>query len=212
MSESRSLLFVDDYDMLRKIYAEIISNAGYRVAEAANVDQCMEHLQQEIPDLILLDIMMKPVDGWETLRRIRSYPPSAVVPVVMISGKAILPSEVIRYGPQIDGFMRKPLQNALLLSSISDFFSWIDNLKERCKQAREKNADESELSLYFSLKRQEHSVRRMLSIIHAEYSTSADMMAAQLIADSLKEVENFADDITQKILVMEARIGIKSGD
>ena len=64
MSESRSLLFVDDYDMLRKIYAEIISNAGYRVAQAANADECMEALERDVPDLVLLDIMMKPVDGW----------------------------------------------------------------------------------------------------------------------------------------------------
>jgi CheY-like chemotaxis protein len=210
MSESRSLLFVDDYDMLRKIYAEIITNAGYRVAEAANADECMESLKRDIPDLILLDIMMKPVDGWETLKRIRSYSPSSEVPVVMISGKAILPSEVIRYGPMIDGFMRKPLQNAVLLSSISEFFSWIEHLKSICDAARDNGIDTGMVASYFSLVRQKHSVQRMLAIINAEYSSSADMMAAQLIADSLKEVEMFAGEINRKIAAIEKETGIEN--
>ena len=143
----------------------------------------------------------------ETLRRIRSFPPSSDVPVVMISGKAILPSEVIRYGPMIDGFMRKPLQNAMLLSSISDFFIWIEELSAKCTAAREKGANDLLVSSYFSLKRQEKSVRRMLSIIQTEYSSSEDMMAAQLIADSLKEVEVFAQGICEKISAVEDEIG-----
>ena len=199
MSGSRSLLFVDDYDMLRKIYVDILSDAGYQVMEAADAVLCMEALSKAIPDLILLDIMMKPVDGWETLLQIRSFPPAAGVPIVMISGKAILPAEVVRYGPLIDGFLRKPLQNAALIASIAEFLSWFEDLKAQCEDARAHGVDDASVASFFSLKRQDHSITRMLTMIRKEYGSGSDQMAADIIAESINEIEVFHTDIIRKI-------------
>ena len=199
MSDDRSILFVDDYDMLRKIYVEILSTAGYRMMEAANADECMQSLAREVPDLILLDIMMKPVDGWETLRQIRSLPTSATVPVVMVSGKAILPSEVTAYGPLIDGFMRKPLLNSVLLSKIKDFFIWFDTLKEQCRTARSQGVDETIVSSYFSLMRQERSMTIMLDMIRKEYDSAGDQMAVGIINEAMQGIEVTIHDVSAKI-------------
>lgn len=207
MAGIRSLLFVDDYDMLRKIYVDILSDAGYLVTDASDAEQCMQALSRNIPDLILLDIMMKPVDGWETLLQIRSYPPALGVPVVMISGKAILPAEVIRYGPMTDGFLRKPLQNAGLISSIAEFFRWFESLKEQCAGARTKGADDAVVTSYFSLKRQERAINRMLSIIQKEYGGENDNPTVDIIADSISEIEAFLDEISQKIEKIESELG-----
>jgi two-component system, OmpR family, response regulator len=203
MSGSRSLLFVDDYDMLRKIYVDILSDAGYQVMAASGAEQCMQALTRKIPDLILLDIMMKPVDGWETLLQIRSYPPALNVPVVMISGKAILPAEITRYGPLTDGFLRKPLQNATLIASIEEFFGWFEALTTQCDAARARGADEATVTSYFTLKRQERSVSRMLSIIRKEYGSGSDQMAAEIITDSINEIEDFIREISEKIATDE---------
>ena len=206
MVGTRSLLFVDDYDMLRKIYVDILSDAGYQVMDASGAEQCMQALTEKIPDLILLDIMMKPVDGWETLLQIRAYPPSSGIPVVMISGKAILPSEVTRYGPLTDGFLRKPLQNAALISSIAEFFTWFEALKTQCEEARAKGADDAAVTSYFSLMRQERAVNRMLEIIRNEYGAGSDQMAADIIAESISEIEKSLADITRKIQITEPGI------
>jgi CheY-like chemotaxis protein len=206
MADPRTLLFVDDYDMLRKIYREILTDAGYRVFEAASAAECMKSLSTDIPDLILLDIMMKPVDGWETLRMIRANPTTADLPVVMVSGKAVLPSEVTAYGPLIDGFLRKPLQNAVLISSIKDFFIWFDELKNQCEGARKGGADESAVSSYFTLRRQEKSMRLMLALIKREYESGGDMMANEIISDAIHKIEEFIEDICQKRLIVEKEI------
>ncbi|MFH0968272.1 MAG: response regulator [Methanobacteriota archaeon] len=206
MTGTRSLLFVDDYDMLRKIYVDILSDAGYQVTDASSAKQCMEALSKKIPDLILLDIMMKPVDGWETLLQIRAYPPALGVPVVMISGKAILPVEVIRYGPLIDGFLRKPLQNAILIASIAEFFGWFEALKVQCASARAKGADDSVVAEYFSLKRQDKAIKRMLSIIQKEYGGGSDRIAVDSITDSINEIETFHEGITQRLEIVEPRL------
>jgi len=199
MPDSRSILFVDDYDMLRQIYVEILTNAGYRVEEAADADQCMQVLQREIPDLILLDIMMKPVDGWEVLRQIRACPDAGDVPVIMVSGKAILPSEISEYGPMIDGFMRKPLLNEALLANIREFFSWFDALEEDCKKARFQGTDESVISSYRSLRRKERSLSVMLAMIRREYDTGGDKIASEIINEAMNNVDSMILDISTRI-------------
>ncbi len=204
MTSARSLLFVDDYDMLRKIYVDILSDAGYQVTGASGADQCMQALLREVPDLILLDIMMKPVDGWETLLQIRSYPPALGVPVIMISGKAILPVEVTRFGPLTDGFFRKPLQNAVLIASIAEFFRWFEALQGQCAEARAKGADDAAVASYFSLKRQERAINRMLSIIQKEYGGGSDQTEVNSIADSISEIITFIKEISQKIEIIES--------
>lgn len=206
MSDARSILFVDDYDMLRQIYVEILSAAGYRVVGAADASECMESLGRDTPDLILLDIMMKPVDGWETLRQIRSFSSSSDVPVIMVSGKAILPSEVTGYGPLIDGFMRKPLLNAVLISMIKDFFIWFDALKEDCRIARFQGVDDTVVSSYFTLKRQERSMKIMLQMIRKEYDSAGDQMAYDIIHEAIREIEDLIQGLSDKVLEYEATI------
>jgi DNA-binding NtrC family response regulator len=211
MADTRSLLFVDDYDMLRKIYVDILYDAGYQVIDAAGAEQCMQALSRNVPDLILLDIMMKPVDGWETLLQIRSYSPAIGIPVIMISGKAILPGEVTRYGPLIDGFLRKPLQNATLISSIADFFSWYEALKAQCDAARIQGINESTVTTFLSLKRQERAINRMLQIIRNEYGSGSDQMAAKIIADSIREIEILLEGISCRIKDAEEEMDVIPG-
>ena len=60
---------------------------GYAVREAASVEQGLAALEEESPDLILLDVMMPQVDGWEMLRRVQERHGVGAIPVVMFSGK-----------------------------------------------------------------------------------------------------------------------------
>lgn len=203
---TRSILFVDDYDMLRRIYMELLSDAGYRVMGAANADECMASLACEIPDLILLDIMMKPVDGWATLRMIRSFPPSSGIPIIMISGKAILPQEVTQYGPLIDGYMRKPLQNAFLISSIAEYFSWFDSLRDRCEAAITAGRNPDDVALFFTLKRQERSVHLMYWMIKTEYEKNRDPASPHILIDAFNSIEAYIADMTEQIQVVESHI------
>ena len=81
------VLIVDDDEGLREMLRANLELEGYLVREAGSADEGLQALDEEAPDLILLDVMMPKVDGWEMLRRVRERHGVDSVPVVMFSGK-----------------------------------------------------------------------------------------------------------------------------
>ena len=81
------VLIVDDDPGLREMLRANLELEGYLVREAGSAEEGLVALDEEAPDLILLDVMMPQVDGWEMLRRVRERHGVDSVPVVMFSGK-----------------------------------------------------------------------------------------------------------------------------
>jgi excisionase family DNA binding protein len=82
------ILIVDDDARLREFVRVNLEMDGYSVREAASAAEGLAALEEEPPDLILLDVMMPEVDGWEMLRRVREKHGVDAIPVIMFSGKA----------------------------------------------------------------------------------------------------------------------------
>jgi len=83
----RTILIVDDDERLREFVRVNLEMEGYLVREAANAEQGLAALDEESPDLILLDVMMPQMDGWEMLRRVQEKHGVGSIPVIMFSGK-----------------------------------------------------------------------------------------------------------------------------
>ena len=81
------VLIVDDDPGLRDLLRTNLELEGYLVREAGSAEEGLAVLEEEAPDLILLDVMMPQVDGWEMLRRVRERHGVDSIPVVMFSGK-----------------------------------------------------------------------------------------------------------------------------
>jgi excisionase family DNA binding protein len=81
------ILIVDDDAKLREFVRVNLEMDGYTVREAGNASEGLTALDEEPPDLILLDVMMPEVDGWEMLRRVRERHGVDSIPVIMFSGK-----------------------------------------------------------------------------------------------------------------------------
>jgi excisionase family DNA binding protein len=81
------ILIVDDDARLREFVRVNLEMDGYTVREAGNASEGLAALDEEPPDLILLDVMMPEVDGWEMLRRVRERHGVDSIPVIMFSGK-----------------------------------------------------------------------------------------------------------------------------
>jgi excisionase family DNA binding protein len=81
------ILIVDDDARLREFVRVNLEMDGYTVREAASAAEGLAALEEEPPDLILLDVMMPEVDGWEMLRRVRERHGVDSIPVIMFSGK-----------------------------------------------------------------------------------------------------------------------------
>jgi excisionase family DNA binding protein len=81
------VLIVDDDARIREFVRVNLEMDGYVVREAANADEGLAVLEEELPDLILLDVMMPGVDGWEMLRRVHERHGTGSIPVIMFSGQ-----------------------------------------------------------------------------------------------------------------------------
>lgn len=87
MKSSHKVLLVEDEEVVRKIFAEALDKRGYDVVEAADGKQAMELWIKEQPDLVLLDILLPEMDGFQLLKTMREYPSPhhSDTPVVVIT-------------------------------------------------------------------------------------------------------------------------------
>jgi excisionase family DNA binding protein len=110
------VLIVDDDDRLREYVRVNLEMEGYTVREASSAEEGMHVLDDSRPDLILLDVMMPKVDGWEMLQRVHDRHGVGAVPVVMFSGKvdARVADEAAERGAQ--GFIGKPFDPRELIA------------------------------------------------------------------------------------------------
>jgi len=109
------VLIVDDDERVREYVRVNLEMEGYSVREAGSADEGLEVLEEVSPDLVLLDVMMPEVDGWEMLRRVRERHGIDSIPVVMFSGKVDegIAGEAAARGAQ--GFVGKPFDPQQLI-------------------------------------------------------------------------------------------------
>ncbi len=88
---------------------------GYSVREAGNAEEGLRVLEESTPDLVLLDVMMPEVDGWEMLRRVQERHGVGAIPVIMFSGKVEEPSEPEATSRGAQGFIGKPFNPQQLI-------------------------------------------------------------------------------------------------
>jgi excisionase family DNA binding protein len=101
------VLIVDDDERIREFVRVNLEMDGYVVREAANAEEGLAALEVEPPDLILLDVMMPGVDGWEMLRRMQERHGMGSIPVIMFSGQVeSSDDDAVARGAQ--GFLGKP--------------------------------------------------------------------------------------------------------
>jgi DNA-binding response OmpR family regulator len=108
MSERQRILVVDDQREILDITATVLSGAGYEVATAASGGEALAQVGREVFDLVLLDINMPEMDGWETLRLLRADEPPQPLPVVMFSVKGELTDKVRSLKEGASGYITKP--------------------------------------------------------------------------------------------------------
>ncbi|MDO9549908.1 MAG: response regulator [Methanoregula sp.] len=104
-----TILVVDDDPAIREIFSIYLEMEGYRIFAVTDGMACLDQLKTQIPDLILLDMMMEPLDGWETLLAIRSSPAFRDIPVIIITGKEPTHEEILQNGSLIEDFIIKPV-------------------------------------------------------------------------------------------------------
>jgi diguanylate cyclase (GGDEF)-like protein/PAS domain S-box-containing protein len=112
--ESAHLLIVDDDPLLRGMSARTLAHAGFAVSEAASGDQALAAIAERPFDLVLLDVVMPGLDGYEICRQIRAMPGRARVPILMLTGLNDTASIELAYRHGATDFITKPINWTLL--------------------------------------------------------------------------------------------------
>jgi CheY-like chemotaxis protein len=102
------ILVVDDYQDAREMYAEYLQFSGFRVAEARNGNEAVEQAFALRPALVLMDLSLPGMDGWEATRVLKADPRTRHIPVVALTGHALAGSSEGARRAGCDAFVTKP--------------------------------------------------------------------------------------------------------
>jgi two-component system, cell cycle response regulator DivK len=102
------VLVVDDYLDAREMYAQYLVFAGFRVAEAADGAEALQQALANRPDIILMDLSLPGMDGWEATRRLKADRRTRHIPVVALTGHALPGYSISAKQAGCDGFITKP--------------------------------------------------------------------------------------------------------
>ena len=116
MEMSKKVLIVDDDEALVKLVDQILTQKGYEVLKASTGQEALRLLFDQRPDLVLLDVVMPRMDGWQTCSRIRDI---SNIPIIMLTGKQRAEDDIVRgldYGA--DDYLLKPVGNRELVARV----------------------------------------------------------------------------------------------
>ena len=118
---SKRILIIDDQEDLRGVLRDLLSGSGYAVVEAADGRDGVAKAKSERPDLILMDIQLPLVDGYEATRQIKADPTLAKTPIIAVSSFAMKGDEEKARAAGCDHYVTKPYSLLQLLRTIQGY-------------------------------------------------------------------------------------------
>ena len=115
---SKRILVVEDQEDGRRILRDLLTSADYEMTEAVNGEQALAAVAKQRPDLILMDIQMPVLDGYEATRRIKADPAFRDIPIIVVTSYALSGDEVKARAAGCDDFVPKPFSPRQLLARI----------------------------------------------------------------------------------------------
>jgi two-component system cell cycle response regulator DivK len=114
----RTVLLVEDQEDNRRILRDLLASAGYDVREALSGEDGVRAAEEWRPDLILMDIQLPGIDGYEATRRIKAHPALRAIPVIAVTSYALSGDDVKAREAGCDGYVAKPFSPRSLLLTV----------------------------------------------------------------------------------------------
>ena len=192
-----TVLVVDDNPSIVEIFVNMLEQGGYGVLSATSGEGALKILNNSRPDMILLDILMEPMDGWQTLEQIKAGPPSmASIPVMMLTAKPLSPDEAQKFGFSIEDYINKPITRRALYDAIDRFFQRRDRIETHMQIAGESGATPEMLKEYRTLCRATDVQKRLLRILeHVAISENLEPVKYEEITSVVRDMK---ETLTEK--------------
>lgn len=194
MSSKHRILIVDDEPLNVKLFAAILSSDSYEIIRAFNGEQALTRVKEECPDLILLDIMMPGIDGFEVTRRLKGSFETRDIPIILITAFDIADYKVIGHEAGADEFLNKPINAPELKSRVKSLLrtkEYQDKLKLQEQTVSDKSCDnkdkirqgENDISSVLLVFEEENEAKSIKTFLHGQpYQVIIEKTAKDAIA------------------------------
>jgi len=200
-----TILIVDDSPYIVDGLVALLKRKGFNPIATHGGDEALALLATTKPDLILLDIMMEPMDGWETLDRLKASPETREIPVLMFSAKKITPEEAQQHAINIEDFVSKPVNPAQLLDAIQRIFTRRSDVKAEKQGAEAAGVESGIIDEYAALRKSIEVDRNLLCVLKKACDMSN--IGREAPAEDLAAIKN----LEEKIQADEVRLKELSG-
>ena len=117
----QTILIIEDQEDNRRIFRDLLTSAGYDVIEAVNGVEGVSAAETHHPDLILMDIQLPGIDGYEATRRIKANPNLQKIPIIVVTSYALSGDDVKAFEAGCDAYVAKPFIPRELLAKIREY-------------------------------------------------------------------------------------------
>jgi two-component system, cell cycle response regulator DivK len=117
----RRILVVEDHEDNRRILRDLLTSVGYEVIEAITGEQGVKLAEAHAPDLILMDIQLPGLDGYEATRRIKANHRLRPIPIIAVTSYALSGDDVKAFEAGCNAYVSKPFSPRVLLAKIREF-------------------------------------------------------------------------------------------
>ncbi|MEW6185264.1 MAG: sigma-54 dependent transcriptional regulator [Thermodesulfobacteriota bacterium] len=145
MPQTNQILIVEDDPLEADLLSQELADHGYKTRWAKDGAEALEQIKYSPPDLVLLDIMLPGMDGFEVVKEIKSHPKTRTIPVIMVTALADLDQQVKGLDSGADDYITKPFKPFELLARVRSMlrirrmYLDLSSTKARLKESREEN-------------------------------------------------------------------------
>ncbi|MEE9149094.1 MAG: response regulator [Candidatus Tectomicrobia bacterium] len=118
---SQRVLVIEDQEDNRRIVRDLLTSVGYEIIEAMTGEEGVSSAETHLPDLILMDIQLPGIDGYEATRRIKANPTLHRIPIIAVTSYALSGDDLTAFEAGCDGYVSKPFSPRALLAKIREY-------------------------------------------------------------------------------------------
>ncbi len=191
VSKMAKIMIVDDEPDVVVLVDRILSRVGHVVIGAENGRVALEKLKEVRPDLILLDLMMPGLTGWETLELIRKQEGLHRVPVAMLTAKSLTPETAEREDiEELVDYIQKPFTKDSLIRKVNySIIEDLDIIAEKKSRLKAAACDDKILASYETSARLERLHKSMIATLSESYDRMNDLRILEAIESQKKAIE-----------------------
>ncbi|KPJ73141.1 hypothetical protein AMJ52_04305 [candidate division TA06 bacterium DG_78] len=126
MSQAKRIVVIDDEEDILDFVSRVLTDGGYKVFTAKNAEDGIEVMKKEEIDLLLLDIMLPKIDGWEVIKIMKADEKMKKIPVAMLTARLDSHDKIIGLREGAVDYICKPFTADDLLSRVNDMFKYME--------------------------------------------------------------------------------------